>query len=133
MSETTAAEIVQLTRQLLESIAAGDWETYRRLCDPTLSAFEPEAGGHLIEGMGFHRFYFDLESARPSNTTISSPHVRFFGPDVALIALTRLVQLLDESGKPRTAIFQETRLWQRQDGQWRHVHFHRSTEQTSGC
>ena len=29
-------------------------------------------------------------------------------------------------GKPITARCEETRLWQRQDGRWRHVHFHRS-------
>ena len=128
MPDPNSAEIIRLTQQLLDSIATGDWETYDRLCDPTLSAFEPEAGGHLIEGMAFHRFYFDLEAAGPAKTTISSPHVRFCGPDVALIAYTRLIQLLDESAKPRTAVFQETRLWQRQNGQWRHVHFHRSAE-----
>ena len=26
----------------------------------TLTAFEPEALGHLVEGLAFHRFYFEL-------------------------------------------------------------------------
>jgi len=28
---------------------------------------------------------------------------------------------------PVTIASQETRVWQRQDGRWKHVHFHRST------
>lgn len=32
---------------------------YRRLCDPHLTAFEPEAIGNLVEGLEFHKFYFD--------------------------------------------------------------------------
>ena len=31
----------------------------RRLCDPHLTAFEPEALGNLVEGLEFHKFYFD--------------------------------------------------------------------------
>ena len=32
---------------------------FRRLCDPHLTAFEPEAIGNLVEGLEFHKFYFD--------------------------------------------------------------------------
>lgn len=32
---------------------------YRKICDPHLTAFEPEALGNLVEGMEFHKFYFD--------------------------------------------------------------------------
>lgn len=119
-------QLIALNQQLLDSIAAGDWETYTKLCDPTLSAFEPEARGHLIEGMPFHKFYFDLELHRgPVNTTISSPHVRLLG-DVAIMSYVRLIQKLSAAGSPETIRFEETRVWQLQDGQWRHVHFHRS-------
>lgn len=31
----------------------------RKICDPHLTAFEPEALGNLVEGMEFHKFYFD--------------------------------------------------------------------------
>ena len=31
----------------------------RRICDPGLTSFEPEALGNLVEGMDFHKFYFD--------------------------------------------------------------------------
>ena len=58
MSETVR-ELLGLNQRLLDSIAGGDWETYVELCDPSLTAFEPEARGHLVAGMDFHRFYFD--------------------------------------------------------------------------
>lgn len=32
---------------------------HRRICDPGLTSFEPEALGNLVEGMDFHKFYFE--------------------------------------------------------------------------
>jgi ketosteroid isomerase-like protein len=126
MSDTTTTEILALTRRLLESISAGDWATYEELCDPSLTCFEPEARGQWVEGMDFHRFYFNLGGAGgPVNITVSTPHVRVMG-DVAIISFIRLVQKLDAAGVPITVRTEETRVWQRQEGRWRHVHFHRS-------
>lgn len=127
MSNPTVQELLALTARLLQSIQAGDWSTYAELCDPTLTAFEPEAGGHLVEGMEFHRFYFNLErKARPVNTTMASPHVRLLGDDAAVVTYVRLTQTVDDAGQPLTRCGEETRVWQRQNGKWRHVHFHRS-------
>ena len=127
MSNPTVQELLAVTTRLLQSIQAGDWNTYAELCDPTLTAFEPEARGHLVEGMEFHRFYFNLERRpRPANTTLSSPHVRLLGEDAAVVTYVRLAQTLDDAGQPHTRCVEETRVWQRQNGKWRHVHFHRS-------
>jgi ketosteroid isomerase-like protein len=120
-------ELLQLNQRLLESIARADWATYADLCDPSLTAFEPEACGQLVEGLAFHRFYFDLGGAKgPHHTTMIAPRVRVLG-DVAVIAYVRLNQrVTEEEGTPFTTAFEETRVWQRRDGKWRHVHFHRS-------
>ena len=32
---------------------------FRKFVDPNLTAFEPEALGNLVEGLEFHRFYFE--------------------------------------------------------------------------
>jgi calcium/calmodulin-dependent protein kinase (CaM kinase) II len=126
MSEAVVEELLRLNARLLESIAAGDWAGYQELCDPTLTAFEPEAVGHLVEGLEFHRFYFELDGIRaPHNTTMSSPHVRVLG-DVAVVVYVRLNQRTGPDGVPFTVAFEETRIWQRQGERWRHVHFHRS-------
>jgi calcium/calmodulin-dependent protein kinase (CaM kinase) II len=119
-------ELLALTRRLLESIADGDWATYQELCDPTLTAYEPEAAGQLVEGLAFHRFYFELGGVRGKHqTTMCAPHVRVMG-DVAVVCYARLTQKLGREGEPVTTTTTETRVWQRREGRWRHVHFHRS-------
>ncbi|MBI2825292.1 MAG: DUF4440 domain-containing protein [Planctomycetia bacterium] len=121
------AEILALNQRLLDSIVHADWKTYEELCDPTLSAFEPEARGRLVEGMDFHRFYFELGKSGPvPQATMCTPHVRFLGGDVAVVSYVRLVQKLDENGVPATSVSEETRVWHRLAAGWRHVHFHRS-------
>lgn len=119
-------EILRLNQRLLETVAAGDWAAYSQLCDPSLSAFEPEAVGNLVEGMDFHKYYFDLPKSNvPKNTTMVRPHVRIMG-DVAVVSYIRLVQCVDANGAPQTGKSEETRIWQRQQDSWKHVHFHRS-------
>jgi calcium/calmodulin-dependent protein kinase (CaM kinase) II len=119
-------ELLRLNQRLLDGIAAGDWAAYQELCDPSLTAIEPESHGQRVEGLAFHKFYFDLGGIRGRHhTTMADPHVRLLG-DVAVVSYVRLVQRLGPEGLPLTAAFAETRVWQRRDGRWRHVHFHRS-------
>jgi Calcium/calmodulin dependent protein kinase II association domain len=126
MADATHQELLDLNQRLLDSIARSDWATYEELCDPTLTAFEPEARGQCVEGLAFHRFYFNLNGSQgPHHTLMCSPRVRLMG-DVAVVAYVRLNQRVDGNGAAFTAGFEETRVWQRQDGRWKHVHFHRS-------
>jgi calcium/calmodulin-dependent protein kinase (CaM kinase) II len=126
MIDPVSEELLGLNQRLLESIAAADWTTYQDLCDATLTAFEPEGKGQLIEGLAFHHFYFELGGVKGThNTTMCSPRVRLMG-DVAVIAYVRLNQRLSVERTPATTAFEETRVWQRQGGKWKHVHFHRT-------
>lgn len=126
INQRKSDELLTLNQRLLESIFSADWQTYEDLCDPSLSAFEPEGRGQLIVGMPFHRFYFDLGAGEgPYHVSMASPQVRWLGDDAAVISYVRLVQKL-VGGSPVTVATEETRVWQRRDGQWRHVHFHRS-------
>ncbi len=121
-------EIVELTKRLVDAITNADWETYTELCANDLTAIEPEAEGHLVQGMEFHKHYFEMGKGSPYanvTTTISSPHVRIMG-DAALIAYVRLSQRVGDDGQSRTSCTEETRVWHRVDGKWQHVHFHRS-------
>jgi hypothetical protein len=128
MPSAIESQLLELTRQLLTAIADRDWKTYAQLCDPTLTCFEPEALGLMVEGMDFHKFYFDLPGGPGRrNTTLASPHVRLMGQDAAVVSYVRLVQKGDSGTEPATAAFDETRVWQRIQGEWKHVHFHRSS------
>ncbi len=123
-------ELLTLNQRLLDSIAAADWKTYQDLCDPSLSCFEPEAHGNLIEGLAFHEFYFKLGPTKePHNTTMASPHVRLMG-EVAVVSYVRVNQRIQPDGAATTRTVEETRVWQKSGGRWRHVHFHRSLPET---
>ncbi|MFV0972297.1 hypothetical protein QML39_30105, partial [Klebsiella pneumoniae] len=68
-------EIIKTTEQLIEAVNNGDFEAYAKICDPGLTSFEPEALGNLVEGMDFHRFYFEnllAKNSKPIHTTILS-------------------------------------------------------------
>ena len=126
MPNSLTQVLLSLNQKLLDSIVTGDWNTYQAFCDPTLTCFEPEAAGQLVEGMGFHQFYFQLPGTpSPHHTSMASPHVRVLG-DVAIISYVRLNQRVQGDGSPVTRSVEETRVWQKQNGVWKHVHFHRS-------
>jgi len=123
---TDPSELLALTQRLLDAIADADWHTYEDLCAPDLTAFEPEARGQLIEGLAFHQFYFNLPNrGQRRQTTMAAPRVRVLG-DVAVVTYVRVNQSAGPDATPQSAAFEETRVWHRQDGRWRHVHFHRS-------
>ncbi|XP_017285386.1 calcium/calmodulin-dependent protein kinase type II subunit gamma isoform X8 [Kryptolebias marmoratus] len=120
-------EIIKMTEQLIEAINNGDFEAYTRICDPGLTSFEPEALGNLVEGMDFHKFYFEnllSKNSKPVHTTILNPHVHLIGEEAACIAYIRLTQYIDSQGRPRSCQSEETRVWHRRDAKWLNVHFH---------
>ncbi|XP_034093586.1 calcium/calmodulin-dependent protein kinase type II delta chain isoform X4 [Gymnodraco acuticeps] len=127
LQHTRKQEIIKMTEQLIEAINNGDFEAYTRICDPGLTSFEPEALGNLVEGMDFHKFYFDnllSKNSKPVHTTILNPHVHLIGEEAACIAYIRLTQFMDAQGRPRSCQSEETRVWHRRDAKWLNVHFH---------
>ncbi|XP_065815608.1 calcium/calmodulin-dependent protein kinase type II subunit gamma isoform X13 [Labrus bergylta] len=125
--KTRKQEIIKMTEQLIEAINNGDFEAYTRICDPGLTSFEPEALGNLVEGMDFHKFYFEnllSKNSKPVHTTILNPHVHLIGEEAACIAYIRLTQYIDSQGRPRSCQSEETRVWHRRDAKWLNVHFH---------
>ncbi|XP_039658159.1 calcium/calmodulin-dependent protein kinase (CaM kinase) II beta 1 isoform X19 [Perca fluviatilis] len=126
-SQIRKQEIIKITEQLIEAINNGDFEAYAKICDPGLTSFEPEALGNLVEGMDFHRFYFEnllAKNSKPIHTTILNPHVHLIGEDAACIAYIRLTQFVDNQGRPRSSQSEETRVWHRRDSKWQNIHFH---------
>ncbi|XP_061815083.1 calcium/calmodulin-dependent protein kinase type II subunit delta-like [Nerophis lumbriciformis] len=127
-------EVIEATQKLIAAIMDGDYDTYQNMTVPGLTSFEPEALGHLVEGMDFHRFIFDHVSIMVvglTHTTLLSPHVHLLGDNAACVSYVRLTQYADPaSGRLRTATSEETRVWHHRDGRWRNVHFHRSGSPT---
>ncbi|XP_032225571.1 calcium/calmodulin-dependent protein kinase type II delta chain isoform X2 [Nematostella vectensis] len=120
-------EIIRLTQKLITSITTGDYDTYSKLVDPHVTCFEPFSNGNLVEGLEFHKFYFDNTLSKrsvPINTTILSPHVHVLGEDAACICYMRLTQSVNSSGEAKTLQQEETRVWQKKGGNWINVHFH---------
>ena len=123
-------EILAINQAMLESVAAGNWESYSQVCSPEISCFEGESEGHLVEGHAFHRYYFDLASqsqstASPVNITMARPHLRWLSDDAVVVSYTRLTQTI-HNGEPITTRCCETRIWQQSEGTWLQVHAHRS-------
>ncbi|KAI8903222.1 Calcium/calmodulin dependent protein kinase II association-domain protein [Gorgonomyces haynaldii] len=110
--------ILKLNQQLLDSIAQQNWPEYTRLCAQDLVCVEPESNNQFVQGLEFHKYYFGT----PDNVqvTMSLPHVRLLN-DAAIVSYVRVTQT--PSG---TLTWPETRVWQRIQGEWKHVHFHKS-------
>ena len=127
MHNEAEAEILELTQRLLDCVTSADWDAYKELCDPGLTCFEPESRGCLVEGLNFHKFYFEQGGHMGEHRdTIIAPHVRFLEGGSAVVCYTRLVQRIDANGASSTDRFEETRVWERRSDDWKHVHFHRS-------
>ena len=126
--------VLELNQKLLEAAVGGDWASYAALCDPSLSCFEAETNGNLVEGLDFHRFYFPDESHSLSSdasagnsvqVTMARPHLRWLSDDAVVISYTRLVQRT-AGDEAITSSCCETRIWQQQNNNWKLVHVHRS-------
>ncbi len=60
----TAQTIIDLNQRLLNSIVQADWNAYADTVRCDADCFEPEGAGPFVEGMPFHRFYFDLGASK---------------------------------------------------------------------
>jgi len=126
MSQNAAAELLALNQKLLDSIVNGDWKTYTDLCDPALTAFEPEANGQLVQGLDFHSLLISSSNAAapaPSHDVLTS---RASSGRFAVLAYVRLTQSLEAGGNPVTSAVAGPRVWERKPSGWKHTHFHRS-------
>ncbi|KAJ7288996.1 hypothetical protein O6H91_Y308400 [Diphasiastrum complanatum] len=137
-------DLLTLSENLLHAIDNGDYTTYKRLCDTEVTSFVPEAQGHLVQGLDFQRFYFDLvletkklAVACPSvQSIISSPTVSVLSDDVGLVTYTRLQQKLGSPSEGMVVAYNETRLWKRVkstegEWEWKNVHLHQSKTPSS--
>lgn len=128
-----AKELLDLTRRMLESIHAGDVETYRQLCTADLTCYETDVAPYRIEGVDFHA---DLMAAMKtlgvySNLTrfdMLDSRVQLYS-ECAVVTYTRLMTYAGAT-PPVFRAFNESRIYVRQAGMWKMAHFHRSEAST---
>lgn len=73
-----------------------------------MTAFEPEANGHLVEGLDFHKFYFALAATDAKAPISVSPMSHMCSPKVTLMAggqsaICTYIRLIQKPGTPLSA------------------------------
>jgi ketosteroid isomerase-like protein len=125
--DATQSELLDITWRMLDAIHTGDAETYARLSTEDLSCYE-DVCPYRIDGLEFHltmiRQMGQNPALKPARFDMLTPRVQVYG-DTGIVTYTRLMTYI-EDGKPRWTTCNETRVFIRQDGQWKMAHFHRS-------
>ena len=125
--DTTQHELLTITWRMLEAIHMGDAHTYADLCRPELTCFE-DVCAYRIDGVEFHtsliRQMAENPANRPARFDMLTPHVQIYG-DTAIVTYTRLMTY-DHEGKPTWRPFNETRVFVKEQDNWKMAHFHRS-------
>jgi len=122
-------EVLSKVHSLLYYICVGDLDAYQEMVLPTMTCFEPETKGQLIEGTQFHQFMFENSKRdRPKvNCTMIAPHVQLLGADAAVVSYIRLVQCTNSTtNMTTTERWSETRVLHKVSDTWKLAHCHRS-------
>ncbi len=110
---------------LLHAVQKADIDTYLNRVSEQVTCFEPETRGHLLRGIGLHRFL--VERAVPAETyhiELIDPVIRVAG-NMAFAAYT--LHLTEIQASTETIHSENvTRIFQNEGGNWRMIHFHRS-------
>mmetsp|Transcript_39441 Transcript_39441/g.85078 ORF Transcript_39441/g.85078 Transcript_39441/m.85078 type:complete len:146 (+) Transcript_39441:64-501(+) len=123
-------EMLRMNKALMDLIMDGDFESYKVMCDEQLTCYEPEAKGHLLKGLDFHKYYFDLMQGQSDSagkkevrqTTMVAPNITWMcNRQAAIVCFKRLVQ-----AGVNTIVTEESRVWEFVGSRWKLRHFHRS-------
>ena len=117
-------EIYDLTSNLLHAIRKGDVETYKKYTSQKLSCIEPETSGSVVIGLDFHLFFIKNMKLNDYHFEIINPTIRVFS-DTAYICYSLLTNTFSDNKFSLKTVF-ETRIYHKEAGQWKMVHFHRN-------
>lgn len=128
-------EILALLDRHLNSIWAGDLETYRATTGADVTFFEWYISTQRIDGLDFHlretAANFRAAEARRQaghrheiEHEVLAPKVQCYG-DTAIVAYTLLMRYITDEGVHHTE-HNETRVFHRRSGGWQLVHCHKS-------
>lgn len=124
---TTEQELLSITRQMLMAIHSGDFETYRALCAPGLTAFENDVAPYRIDGVDFHTDLIEAGREQFSHLVrfdMLQPNVQIHR-GAAVVTYTRLMTFAGDV-PPMWRMSNETRVFFHFEEGWKMVHFHRT-------
>ena len=129
----TEAEVLEITRQLIEAVYRRDLDFYRAHATEDMSAYEWFIAPARIDGLDFHLHLMGAGGMvgvdEQSRVDLLDPRVQLCGAggDVAVITFTLLVTYPESgTGKPAFYSDNQTRVLVREEGDWKMIHFHRS-------
>lgn len=117
-------EIYDLTINLLTAIRKGDIETYKLYSSEHLTAIEPETSSLVVEGLDFHVFFLSHTQPKEFHIELVNPVIKVYS-DTAYIAYTLIENKFFEGKFNLKNIF-ETRIYHKEQENWKMVHFHRN-------
>ncbi|OLS26090.1 MAG: hypothetical protein HeimC3_10630 [Candidatus Heimdallarchaeota archaeon LC_3] len=118
-------EVKEVLMKILHGIQLRDNDTYKTYVKEDLTCFEPESQGFQIDGLDFHLFFGKVIPKPESyHLEIVRPTIRVFS-DTAYASYTLLVSK-KQGVDVKISSANETRIFQKEDGIWKMIHFHRS-------
>jgi ketosteroid isomerase-like protein len=121
-------EVLALTRELLENIYVHpNADFYAAHVDADVTAYEGTPARQ--DGIAYHLFMLRQLAAHPAEGAVHlellNPKVQLFG-DVAIVTATSQVTRV-KGEEIKSSYLHETRVWVRRKGEWKLVHFHKSS------
>ena len=124
--ETSAAEVLEITRQMLDAMYTSDPEVHRRHSAEDMSSYEWYIAPQRIDGLEFHlRLIESGGNGAASSLDMLTPRVQVYG-DTAIVNYTLLKTMLSQDAPPRFSTMNETRVFVKLEGVWKMVHLHKS-------
>ena len=125
--EEAEAEVLAITRQMLDAMYTADSEAHRRHCAEDISSYEWYIAPHRIDGLEFHlKLIEGGGNGAPSRLDLLTPRVQVYD-ETAIVSYTLLKTVFGEKGAPpQFSTINETRVFVKLDGVWKMVHLHKS-------
>lgn len=131
-------QILSFLRRHLESIFAGDWQSYQATTSPELTLYEHFVTPHRQEGLEFHKFMIEnrwATAGKAHHFSILEPKIQLLAAGkVAVVSYTLMLSTVEPEGLKHRS-HNETRVLERvgevngsSDLQevWHVVHVHKS-------
>ena len=118
-------ELEPVLLDLLNVIQQGDSLKYKEMTNDNLTCFEPGTQDLPVEGLPFHNLWLnEIPSNEPYHIEIINPTYRIIG-NVGYAAYSLIVGRVVD-GIPQARKSTETRIFEKNSGKWKMIHFHRS-------